>query len=89
MYLGKQYNNPNDTLLQERCKREGLWNLAFSRDSPGGKYGAGLTNVEYAFICEEIGKCPNTAPGVSFVFITCTHVHKTEYLRKIAPIESK
>ncbi|MBT3701631.1 MAG: acyl-CoA dehydrogenase [Alphaproteobacteria bacterium] len=38
--------------LKGLAKEEGLWNLF----SPDDQYGAGLSNVDYAYICEEMGR---------------------------------
>jgi acyl-CoA dehydrogenase len=44
--------------LRERARSDGLWNLFM----PDERYGAGLTNAEYAVLCEEMGRSPAIAP---------------------------
>ncbi|GHC41502.1 acyl-CoA dehydrogenase family protein [Streptomyces cinnamoneus] len=44
--------------LKAEARRRGLWNLFF----PGERYGAGLTNLQYAPLAEITGRSPQLAP---------------------------
>lgn len=54
---GAQWNiHPTVEILKAEAKAMGLWNLFLPLDTDMGRYGAGLTNLEYASIAEMTGR---------------------------------
>jgi hypothetical protein len=41
--------------LKSKARTQGLWNLFLPKETDGGKYGAGYTNLEYALMAEATG----------------------------------
>ncbi|HTU15862.1 MAG TPA: acyl-CoA dehydrogenase family protein [Solirubrobacterales bacterium] len=46
------------TEIRRKAKAEGLWNLFL----PDEEYGPGMSNLDYAILCEEMGRSPALAP---------------------------
>lgn len=49
--------------LKAKARSLGLWNLFLHKGYPEGP---GLTNLEYATLCEITGRCPRVAPEVTY-----------------------
>jgi acyl-CoA dehydrogenase len=80
---------PTMEKLKEKAKSEGLWNLFL----PESELGAGLSNLEYAPVCEEMGRsklapeifnCSAPDTGNMEVFVRYgTEAHKEAYLKPL------
>jgi acyl-CoA dehydrogenase len=60
---GKQWNGSHAVMdgLKAKAKAAGLWNMFL----PASQHGAGLTNLEYAPLCEIMGRYPLTSESMN------------------------
>ncbi|MCW4386049.1 acyl-CoA dehydrogenase family protein [Salinibacterium sp. SYSU T00001] len=49
--------------LREEARRQGLWNLFLPASAQGTDGGAGLSNLQYAPLCEVLGRSPKLGPA--------------------------
>jgi acyl-CoA dehydrogenase len=80
---------------QGKARAEGLWNLFL----PESEYGAGLTNTEYAPLCEIMGRAMPFAPEI-FQLLCARHrehggdgalrdaEQKRQWLEPLSPVKS-
>lgn len=73
--------------LQAKAKEQGLWNLFLPASAHGDEGGAGLTNLQYAPLCEILGRSPKLGPAS--MNCAAPDTGNMEILREFATEEQK
>ena len=78
--------------LMQKAKAQGLWNLFLPVDSAalvGGRYGAGLTNLQYADLCEIMGTSIHAEMAAQATNTTSPDTGNMETLARFGSDEQK